>query len=120
MIWDSQDENDSRIHSRIDWFDIKDYKEKLSPKPGVYLFADDQIDIKYIGKAGGKRMVVESDKDSVEKLFEVYSAIYRKKDFGATKVKALYTYRDSQALKLEGDLIRKYNPPNNGVDLLKS
>lgn len=98
---------------------MDDY-QSLEPRTGVYIFADNDADVKYVGKAGGKRMVVESDHDTIQQLFEVHNAMYRKKDQGATQVKALYTYRDSQALDLEYDLIQKYDPPNNGVDLLNS
>jgi len=69
---------------------------------GVYLFADYRDDIIYIGKAGPNRMVDE-----------VADAISRKKDKNASRVGALYTNSDANALSLERDLIRKYNPPNN-------
>jgi len=44
---------------------------------------------------------------------EVADAISRKKDKNASRVGALYTNSDANALSLERDLIRKYNPPNN-------
>lgn len=119
MTWDISDESDSRVRKTSPWISVDNYKS-LEPRTGVYIFADKDEDVKYIGKAGGKRMVVESDDESIKELFEVHNAMYRKKDKGATQVKALYTYRDTQALKLEGELIKKYDPPNNGVDLLKS
>jgi hypothetical protein len=58
--------------------------------------------VKYIGKAGAGRMVNE-----------IQSAIDRGKDYGATRVKALYTNSSDRALVLEQALIAKYNPPNN-------
>lgn len=44
---------------------------------------------------------------------EIASAINREKDFGATKVKTLYTNSNDLALSLENALVEKYNPPNN-------
>ena len=119
MTWDIADENNPKLRKVSEWINLTDYRT-LEARTGVYIFADDDFDVKYIGKAGGRRMVVESDNDTIKNLFEVYSAIYRKKGTGATKVKALYTYRDTQALTLEGELIKKYSPPNNGIDLLNS
>ena len=58
--------------------------------------------MKYVGKAGPSRMVAE-----------IAQAIYRRKDFGATRVKALYTNSDANALSLERELIDEYDPPNN-------
>lgn len=55
-----------------------------------------------MGKAGPGRMVAE-----------IQSAIGRGKDYGATRVKALYTNSDERATRLGVYLIDKYNPPNN-------
>ena len=55
-----------------------------------------------IGKAGAGRMVDE-----------IQSAKDRGKDYGATRVKALYTNSADRAQSLEQALIEKYNPPNN-------
>lgn len=71
-------------------------------RAGVYLFANADLQIKYVGKAGAGRMVIEID-----------DAIRHGKAYGATLVKALYTNSDANALSLENDLIGKYNPPNN-------
>lgn len=46
-------------------------------------------------------------------IVEIENAINRGKDYGATRVKALYTNSEKDALSLEGDLIEKYDPPNN-------
>lgn len=63
----------------------------------------------------------QQKKEDVTKLFfEVYSAVKREKSTGATLVKALYTNSDAIALEYEQELIKKYSPPNNGIDLLKS
>lgn len=76
--------------------------QTLQSRAGVYIFMNNMGQVKYIGKAGARRMVEE-----------IASAIQRGKHFGATKVKALYTNSDENALSLERDLINRYNPVNN-------
>jgi excinuclease UvrABC nuclease subunit len=125
MKWDIEDECDSRVIKATGWIPLKAYKNILEDRAGVYIFADNEFDVKYLGKAGAGRMVVENTitkiKEEVANLFfEVYSAIKRKKNTSATLVKALYTNSDAVALEYEQELIKKYTPPNNGVDLLKS
>jgi len=71
-------------------------------RSGVYIFANRDLQVKYVGKAGPGRMVVE-----------IQSAINRGKDYGATLVKALYTNSDEKATNLESALKEKYKPPNN-------
>lgn len=116
MIWEQSDEQDSRVIEATEWFPLSSYKTALEERAGVYIFAADDFDVKYIGKAGAGRMVAEL---KYIMTFEVYSAINRKKDTGATQVKALYTNSDAIALKYENELIKKYDPVNNGRDLLK-
>lgn len=125
MIWEVTDEQNNRVIEASEWIPLSSYKTQLEERAGVYIFTDDDYDVKYIGKAGAGRMVVENktkqEKQEVGKFFfEVYSALRRKKDTGATQVKALYTNSDDVALNYENELIEKYNPPNNGIDLLKS
>lgn len=117
MRWNENDEKDNRIVKATEWFPILGYDMFLEARAGVYVFADDEKDVKYIGKAGAGRMIVEGKTVAIM-VFEVLSAINREKDHGALLVKALYTNSDSSALSLEGELIKKYDPPNNGVNLL--
>jgi excinuclease UvrABC nuclease subunit len=117
MTWEKADEEDHRVDKPSEWVSLDSYQEELEKRAGVYIFTDDDFDVKYIGKAGAGRMVVELKNI---KTFEVYSAIKRLKNIGATQVKALYTNSDARALEYEGELIKKYNPPNNGVDLVNS
>lgn len=107
MKWIVTSEEDSRIIEKSNWISIDEYKE-LKENYGVYIFANDDLDVKYIGKAGKRRMVLEHIQ-----VFEIYSAICRGKDDGATQVKALYTNNNKKALTLESDLIKKYTPQNN-------
>ena len=101
MLWDSRDHSDSRIVEYTGWRYLENYGN-MEHRSGVYIFANKDLQVKYIGKAGPSRMVAE-----------ITSAIGRDKDYGATLVKAIYTNSDVRALSLEGDLIDKYNPPNN-------
>ena len=121
MKWNTNDEKDPRVVKASDWIVLSAYQKELEARAGVYIFADEAHDVRYIGKAGAGRMIVEGKekKQEVDKLiFEIYSAKYRKKDNGATHVKVLYTNSDAKALALEQELIKKYDPANNNVDLL--
>ena len=101
MEWEQSDHNDSRIVTITRWRDLGNFGT-FEHRAGVYIFADINWQVKYVGKAGAGRMVVE-----------IQSAINRRKDYGATRVKALYTNSDERAKSLETYLIEKYNPPNN-------
>ncbi len=101
MVWNPISEVDTRIVGKSGWRDLDNY-ETLEERAGVYIFANADLHVKYIGKAGPHRMVDE-----------IYSAINRGKSYGATKVKALYTNSDEKAKTLERELIIAYNPPNN-------
>ena len=101
MQWDISDHQDWRVVDNTRWLNISNY-QNLEARAGVYIFADVNHQVKYIGKAGAGRIVDE-----------IYNAIYRGKDRGATQVKALYTNSSGNATSLEAKLIDKYNPPNN-------
>lgn len=124
MKWDIKDDKDQRVIKATPWIALNSYKSILEERAGVYIFADAERDVKYIGKAGAGRMVVENTESKIKEdipktVFEVYSAIIRKKHAGATVVKALYTNSDATALEYEQELIKKYNPPNNGINLIQ-
>jgi len=102
MQWDPNDVVDSRVVAFSEWWiNLKDFGA-LEARAGVYLFANAKYDIKYIGTAGARKMVEE-----------VRSAIDRKKNKGATRVRALYTNSNKKAQSLKKYLIKKYNPVNN-------
>lgn len=109
-IWQAEDENDRRIDKCSEWTSLDEYQEKLEEKAGVYIFADEEFGVHYVGKAGEGRMLKEEIR---RQLREIANAQYREKDRNATQVKALYASSGDQALALEGDLIDKYDPPNN-------
>lgn len=99
--WDSSDQYDSRVVGFERWRELGNF-EGLKPRAGVYIFVNVNWQMKYIGKACAGRMISE-----------IYRAIDLWKDFGATRVKALYTNSSEKAQSLERDLIEKYDPPSN-------
>lgn len=101
MKWTDSDQKSSYVVKATVWRMLSKYKN-LEDRAGVYIFANSAQQVKYVGKAGARRIVEE-----------IGSAIRREKDAGATLVKVLYTNSDSNALTLERKLINKYNPPNN-------
>jgi len=102
MQWNPKEIVDSRVVACSEWWiNLKDFEE-LEARAGVYLFANAKCDVKYIGKSGAGRMIEE-----------VRFAITKKKNNGATKIRALYTNSNTKAQSLEKYLIKKYNPVNN-------
>ncbi|MCK4953586.1 hypothetical protein KAS14_07360 [Candidatus Bathyarchaeota archaeon] len=101
MLWDSSDHVDNRVVAYTRWRYLENYGT-FEHRAGVYLFASADLHIKYVGKVGAVRMVVE-----------IEEAIRRGKAYGARRVKALYTNSDERAISLEKYLIGKYNPSNN-------
>ena len=102
MQWDPKEVVDSRVAVFSEWWiKLKDFEE-LEARAGVYLFANDKYDIKYIGKSGASKMIKK-----------VRGAITKNKNKGATKVRALYTNSNTKAQSLQKYLITKYNPVNN-------
>ena len=99
MEWENKDANDWRVVSTSYWRSLENYTG-LEARAGVYIFANSVNQVKYVGKAGAGRLVLE-----------ITSAISRGKDYGATQVKALYTNSETNALSLEKDLINKYMSP---------
>lgn len=106
MKWDDSDFNDSRIVEFSDWIPKHDYKDEFEHRAGVYVFANKNYDVKYIGKAKAGRMIDE-----------IYDAMRpredRQKDNGSTLIIALYTNSSDKAIQLEKALQRKYDPPLN-------
>lgn len=101
MKWDKSDENRSEVKDVTGWLATNNV-DTLQARSGVYVFVDAPDNVKYIGKAGARRI-----KD------EVKDAISRGKNKDDGWVKALYTNSDDIAKTLETELIKKYDPPNN-------
>jgi excinuclease UvrABC nuclease subunit len=80
---------------------------KIPQKPGVYILKDEDADILYIGKAGNLQKRVKSHFQKGESLFLVQ---------GMDKVKDIdfiITDSENDALILENQLIKKYQPKFN-------
>ena len=76
MLWDSSDHVDNRVVAYTRWRYLENYGT-FEHRAGVYLFASADLHIKYVGKVGAVRMVVE-----------IEEAIRRGKAYGARRVKA--------------------------------
>lgn len=107
MEWDVNEDNDIRIAYKTDWIKLEEYNE-VDRRAGVYIFADDKFDVKYIGKAMERPSPLEHIS-----VFEIYSAMLKGKANGALLVKALYTSSNEQARELDDEMVRKYSPANN-------
>jgi excinuclease UvrABC nuclease subunit len=102
MQWDPHDVVNPKVTSVSEWWINLKEKQKLEARAGVYLFSNSKLEIKYIGHAGAGKMIEE-----------VTNSIKKKKNKGATQVRALYTNSNQKAQSLEKFLIQKYNPVNN-------
>lgn len=102
MIWDPHEVVEPRVVTASEWWISLKELDKLEARAGVYLFANSKCEIKYIGHAGGGKMIEE-----------IKTAVKKKKNKGATQVRALYTNSHDKAISLERFLIEKYNPVNN-------
>ena len=103
MIWNnSLITYDYRVAEQTGWRDLYNYTT-FQARAGVYIFANSALQVKYVGKAGPGRMVVE-----------MHDALFnRNKGYGASQVKVLYTNSNDYAWSLETELKNHYDPPNN-------
>lgn len=58
MEWDTSDQHDSRVVAFTRWRDLGNYGT-FEHRAGVYIFANIDWQVKYIGKAGAERMVYD-------------------------------------------------------------
>jgi excinuclease ABC subunit C len=86
---------------------LKSQIKNLPDSPGVYFFKDDRGKILYIGKAGSLKKRVLS---YFSRPQEAKNALMLEK---AAKIDFQKTDSVIEALFLESDLIKKYNPPYN-------
>ena len=102
MKWDSSDKLDSHIVDSGRWFKLSSAQENAPVRSGVYVFANSELQVKYVGKAGASRLRAE-----------IQNALYREKGRGASQFAWFATNSDDKAWSLESDLIAKYQPSNN-------
>ena len=97
MKWQPRDAKDSQVTYNSGWIK-KTEVESLKEEPGIYIFADRNRDVTYVGRASY----------SVRKRVKDHLRDGRDGKAGrASLVMALY------ARDLEADLIAKYQPTNN-------
>lgn len=102
MIWDTNDGQENYIVDKGGWYDLGTVNEKAPDRAGVYVFVSSDKDVKYVGKAGARRLRVE-----------IQNALNRGKGYGATGFAWFATNSDDFALILENNWIQKYQPSNN-------
>lgn len=102
MTFDTEDHKIGMVKDRTQWCHLDRYEKNLKPRSGVFVFADKNHDVKYVGKAAKRGM-----------LNAIQAAKAQDKDYRATRVKALYTYDDKSAKDLRAKLKTKYRPLNN-------
>ncbi len=101
MEWNSKDQSEWEVVDRTGWRNRENFGT-IEDRSGVYILANIDLHIKYIGKAGAGRLVTR-----------IKEALSEKKGYGATRVKVLYTNSDDKAISLKKKLIAKYDPVNN-------
>ena len=103
MQWERSDGFDRRVVKRSGWCALWHIDASFPSRAGVYIFADTNLQVKYVGKAGAGRLRKEATAARDE----------RGKGYGAIRAVWLATNSDANALSLERELIDKYDPPNN-------
>jgi excinuclease UvrABC nuclease subunit len=107
MKWNWIDGADERVVEISEfWCNLDNISDFFPQRAGVYVFVDDAQAVKYVGKAGPKRLKIEAQ-----------DALSRCKGTGATKAFWLATNSEDVAEAVERDLIDQYDPPNNDVAL---
>ncbi|MEI7595635.1 MAG: hypothetical protein WCK02_07805 [Bacteroidota bacterium] len=100
MKW-NLDITEKRICGATNWKSFNELTE-LEDKSGVYIFANNQLHLKYIG--------VFKTKSS---LLEINDALKKGLGFNASLVKVLYTNTKNEAIALHNNIIELYQPVNN-------
>jgi len=103
MRWEESDQTGRRVASFGPWCALDEIELRFPQRAGVYIFADDDQEVQYIGKAGAYRLKEEA----------IDARDGRSKGLNASQAKWLATNSDDIARSLETDLIAKYDPPNN-------
>jgi len=102
--WNSEHGHDRRIIDIGGWHELAEVGTRFPECAGVYVFADADLDVKYVGKADAKRLRAEA-LDAV--------ALHDKRE-GAVLAGWLATKSGDGALAFATLLIAFYDPPNNG------
>jgi hypothetical protein len=101
--WNSEHGHDRRIIDIGGWHELAEVEARFPDCAGVYVFADADLDVKYVGKADAKRLRAEA-------LAAVASCDRRE---GAALAGWLATKSGDGASAFATLLIAFYDPPNN-------
>lgn len=97
MQWDDKDTNDERVVSQGRWCDIRSISKAFPNSAGVYLFADESLDVKYIGCA--KELGLQH---------AAQESVYKEENYGARRAFWLVTESREEAQHLRRQLVKKY------------
>jgi excinuclease UvrABC nuclease subunit len=97
MKWDDQDSGDARVVSQGRWCDIRSICKVFPSSPGVYLFADESLDVKFIGCS--KELGLQN---------AAQDSVYKEENYGAKRTLWLATENREEAQHLRRQLVKKY------------
>ncbi|MBN1654093.1 MAG: hypothetical protein JXA30_09975 [Deltaproteobacteria bacterium] len=97
MKWDEKDASDGRVVAMGKWCDISSIGKVFPNSAGVYLFADESLEVRFVGCAK-EAGLQNAAKDSV----------YKEENYGAKRALWLETENREEAQHLRRQLVRKY------------
>jgi len=95
------DDREIGISRHTHWSQLEDYRE-LARGMGIFILADDEHEVKFIGQAGSGNLAEDID-----------AALASGKGRSATGIKALYTPNSQSTRHIYKILLNKYQPPEN-------
>jgi hypothetical protein len=103
MKWDDSEREARWVKDATEWMDIKEL-DSMRSGPGVFVFADDGLMVKFVG-------MNEKEDDLPENC--ITSAMAEGRAGSSTGVLFFYTDTGSSARIFHDFLVRKYDPPYN-------
>ena len=97
MKWDDRDANDKRVICQGRWCDIRSISKVFPNCAGVYLFADESLEVKYVGCA--KELGLQN---------AAQDSVYKEENYGAKQALWLATDNREDAQNLRRQLVKKY------------
>ena len=97
MKWDDKDTRDERVVSYGKWCDIGRISKVFPNSAGVYLFADESLDVKFIGCA--KELGLQN---------AAQDSVYKEENYGAIRALWIATESREEAQHLRRQLVKKY------------
>jgi excinuclease UvrABC nuclease subunit len=97
MKWDDKDANDERVIGQGKWCDIRSIGKFFPNSAGVYLFADESLDVKYVGCAKESGLQTAAQE-----------SVYKEENYGAKRALWISTESREEAQYLRRQLVKKY------------